>query len=177
MPPSNKQSTTTVDPKKIAAEKMKFLQEIAKGNFDPVKKLEEIKLNKAQIEELQKANFELEKDLSAYYRATDQTPPPDQDVLAQDEIQDKVRAVITRFPGGANGKQIANGIGDHRITTDTISDLYWTENQRVLRKEGKGMTTRYFLATEDDAEAIEKSKDAEKAEREALRDKRAEKKK
>lgn len=168
--------TTTIDPKKVAAEKMKFLQEITKGNFDPEKKREEIKTNEEQIEELQKANFELKKDLSAYYRATDQTPPADLDVLTPDEIEEKIRAVMPNFLAGADGKLIANAIGDHRITTDTVSKLYWTEKQTVLRKEGKGMTTKYFIATADDAEAIEKSKETEKAEREAQKAKRAAKK-
>ena len=171
-----KSTTTTVDTKKILTERIKFLTELSKDNFDPEEKRQEIKDNEEKIEELQSTNLGIKGELAAYHQATGIPAPADQDSLTAEAIEEKIRAVMRKFLAGADGKLIANAIGDHRITTDTVSKLYWTEKQTVLRKEGRGMTTKYFIATADDAETIEKSKEIEKAEREAQKAKRAEKK-
>ena len=86
-------------------------------------------------------------------------------VLTSDELIAKVMEVMPRFANGANGKEIADAISIYGVGSDDISALYWTENQTTLKKTGKGMNTKYFLATEGELAAINKAKEAEQASR------------
>jgi hypothetical protein len=83
--------------------------------------------------------------------------------ISEEDLIAKVTAVMSRFPNGANGKQIADAIGLYGVTSESISNLYKKENQTVLRKTGKGLQTLYFLATASDLEAINKAKAEEAA--------------
>ena len=89
------------------------------------------------------------------------------ETLEADKLTDKVKEIMPRFPGGASGKVIADAIGMYGVNGETISGLYWTENQSWLRKTGQGVNTKYFLATDTDLEAINEAKAKEKAERDA----------
>ena len=84
-------------------------------------------------------------------------------VLSNDDLVAKLAEVMPRFPNGANGKEIADAIGIYGVGSDDISALYWMPGQTTLKKTGKGMQTKYFLAAEGDLEAINKAKDAELA--------------
>lgn len=138
--------------------------------FKPEKVEKEIKGLDEEIREKEEERTKMKAELAEFYTFLGEPVPNEGVLIKPEEVKAKIRAVMPRFPNGTNGKELAAAIGDYRITSETISDLYWTEGQTFLMKgrnvKGEvelGAKTRYLLAQPEDAQTINEDKKIEEA--------------
>ncbi|HEY3898902.1 MAG TPA: hypothetical protein VGM54_09835 [Chthoniobacter sp.] len=147
--------------------------------YKPEKVEKEIKDLDEEIREKETERAEKKAELATFYSFIGEPVPIDSSVIPGEELKEKIKAVMPRFPNGTNGKELAAAIADHRVTSESISSLYWTDGQ-VFLKKGKnskgevemGSKTRYLLATADDKESILADKKFEEEREEKAKAKR-----
>jgi hypothetical protein len=170
-------STPKLDTKAIAkAAKARMETLETYKTFKLETKLEEYEESKDALTEAHTNYRELINEINGYLQFAGMDLLPDEtSSMDKDDLITKLEAIMSSFPTGANGKEIASKIG-MGVTSNDISVLYWTEGQSTLKKTGQGLKTKYFLATASDLDDINKAKQAERAKREADKKEREAKK-
>ena len=159
-------TATKPNPQAIIKAQMERLK--AYQSFDLETKEEELETARTALKKAQDKVSALAKEITDYKLTigmegeTTSTGP-----LSNDELVAKLNEIMSRFPNGANGKEIADVIGVYGVTGETISKFYYSDNQSTLKRIGVGLQTKYYLATAADLDAINTAKEKEKAAKEA----------
>jgi hypothetical protein len=145
-------NVTVSDPKAAVRAQMELMQRYLDGSYDPKAKERVISKQLKEVEDLIMSALSTKATLFAFCRVAKQPLPKLVPEIDDHALYEKLKIVLPSFTQDPSGKDIADFIGDYRITSDVIRDFQ--ERTRLLIREGIGLNTVYRFATEEETASL-----------------------